>query len=291
MQSVIYADVLFFINTVITFLILLTTADILRINSSKCRFLSGSFAGGIFAFIIFAPPMNIFLVFLIRILISVLIVLITFGINNVRRLLKCFTGFFLISFLYAGVVYFVSSFLGFSGVYLNNGFTYFDLSAVSLIAVTVILFICICFINRKILSRKKEDMFFDVRICRGGRTASVCALYDTGNNVKDIYSGRPVIIISITGVDRLMNKNELNLLEDFINNRTYCELPEGMRLLPVKTIDTEKLLPVFQADNAVISNDENRFYVEKILIAVTSDTFGENKYNALINDSVLGKVF
>ncbi len=291
LQTVIYADVLLFINTVITFLILLSTADILRINSSRCRFLAGAFSGGIFSFIIFAEPMNIFLLFFIRIIISVLIVLITFGINNFRRLMKCFAGFFLISFLYAGVVYFLVSCFSFSGVYVNNGFTYFDLGAVSLIIITVILFACIILINRIILAKKKADLLYDVSIFRGDRSTKVCALYDTGNNVKDIYNGSPVIIVSISVLDKLMDNDELVRLKSFFVNSSYCDLPAGIRLLPVKTIDSARLLPAFSADKAIIGNSENCFVTGKVCVAVTEDTFGENKYKALINDSVSGKVF
>ncbi len=290
MQTVIYADILFFMNTVITFLILLTTADIIKVSSAKCRYAAGAFAGGVFSFIILAPPMNFLLVLALRIIISILIILITFRIRNVRHFLKCVFGFFLISFLFAGIVYFISGYLDFPNVYYNNGFTYFDFSALSLIIITASVFLSVRIINKKILNKTKSDMLFNVEIFYKGNKARVCALYDTGNTVKDIYSGKPVIIVSIYQLEDIIDTDSFIKLQKVFCDSSFFDLPQGIRLLPVKTIGEKKLLPAFTSDKAVVYDAETNRTIDKACIALTDDTFGNNEYKALINDAVLGKV-
>lgn len=290
MQTVVYADILFFINTVITFLILLTTADVIKIRSAKNRYITGSLTGGIFSFMIFAPPMHFLLVLIIRAVISALIILITFRIKNVRQFLKCVFGFFLISFLYAGIVYFISGHFNIANIYYNNGFTYYDFSAVSLIIITTCVFLCVRFLNKKILNKTKSDMLFNVEIIYNEGKVNVCALYDTGNSIKDIYSGKPVIIVSINHMSELLEPECLIKLRKTFEDSSFSDLPQGIRLLPVKTIGEKKLLPAFTADKAIVYDTEKNRTIEKACIALTDDNFGDNEYKALINDAVLGKV-
>ena len=98
LQTVVYADVLFIVNAVITFLILITTADLTKIESVKSRYVSGALAGGILSFIILAPEMHTVIVVIVRLIISILIILITFSFKNLIQFFKCVSGFFVISF-------------------------------------------------------------------------------------------------------------------------------------------------------------------------------------------------
>ena len=68
MQQVIYVDVLIFLNTIITFIILLTTVEISGVSPKTFRLLTGSLLGGIFSLIILAPEMNVFFVFAVILL-------------------------------------------------------------------------------------------------------------------------------------------------------------------------------------------------------------------------------
>lgn len=290
MQTVIYADVLFVINSVITFLILITTADITKVHSVKARYISGAFSGGLLSFILFAPEMKFIFVILIRLIISILIILITFRLNNVIQFVKCTSGFFLISFLYAGIVYSLSNFFNLSRVYYNNGYAYFDFSAMSLIVITTVIFLIIRLVNRKIFIRNKNDDLFAIRVVDSGREAEFSALYDTGNSIRDIYNGRPVIITSIYSIESLLSAEKLSIIKKILEKKDISALPQGIRLIPVKTIGADNLLPAFTAESAIVSNDEINISVHRVCIAVTEDNFGDNKYTALINDSVFGKV-
>ena len=85
---VIYIDVLLFINTIITYAILMTTERLLKRNCRLYRILLGAFAGALFSLFIFVDSDSRLLLFLLRVLSSALLTLITFGWRSKAEYLK-----------------------------------------------------------------------------------------------------------------------------------------------------------------------------------------------------------
>lgn len=289
MQTVVYADILIFLNTVISFIILLTTADFVKIESEKIRYITGSLTGGIFSLIIIAPQMNIFLTVISRFLICVLIVLISFNVRNIRILLKCISGFILITFLYSSFFYFIFSFTKHENLYFNNGYFYFDFSAISAIIITAVIFIILRIINKLLINKKKDELIFDVDIFVDDAIIKVKAFYDTGNSIKDNFTERPVILISVCEISDRLDESLVESVKSVLNNKNFSYLHHKLRLIPVKTLGEFNMLPAFSADKAIISDISTRKIVEKPCIAICTDIFSGKKYNALINNEVLGR--
>ncbi|MBR3768591.1 MAG: sigma-E processing peptidase SpoIIGA [Clostridia bacterium] len=290
MQSVVYADILIFLNSVVTFIIILTTADLVKVDSSKIRYVSGSLVGGIFSLVILAPQMNPVLIFLTRAVICILIVLISFNVRNFKMSLKCIFAFLLISFLYAGILYFLSVNTKSHYIYYNNGYAYFDFGVLTVITISAIVFIVVRMLNSKVFSKQKEELVFDVKIEYNAHVITVKAFFDTGNSVVDFFTGKPVIIIGFNEIKEFFDSAALNSIRAILSEETNFNLPEKMRLLPVSTLGSAKILPVFTADKATIFNSDTTKIIEKPSVGISPDSFDNKKYKALINDSVLGRV-
>ena len=289
MQTVIYADILIVMNSIITFLVLLGTSDIVKISCKKIRLLTGSLLGGIFSLIIIAPPMNILLIVLTRIIICLIIVLISFPVKTLRSAMKCIAGFCLINFLYAGIVYFLSGLIHSNRIIYNNGYGYFDLSAFSLVCFIVSIFFAVRLLNRKILSVQKKDYLFDAVIEIREKSFKLKALFDSGNSVRDSYTGKPVIIVAFTEIEDAFSPEDKKSVVEILNGN-YSVIGKGIRLIPVKTLGEQKLLPALSGKRLTISDEFKHVTINEPCIAISSDSFGGNRYGALINDSVLGKV-
>lgn len=289
MQTVIYADILIVVNSIVTFFVLLSTSDIVRICCRKIRILTGSVIGGLFSLIIVAPPMNLFFVFLTRIIMCLIIVLISFPVKRIRSILKCMAGFSLISFLYAGIVYFLSGLINSNRIIYNNGYGYFDLSAISLVGIIVIIFFAVKLVNKKLMSSHKKDYIFDTEIEFRKNKYHIKALFDSGNNVRDSYSGKPVIIVSFSEVETAFSEEDKKTVKDILSGN-YSGVVMGMRLIPVKTLGEQKLLPAVSAERLTVKDEFSLITIDEPCIAFSSDSFGGKEYGALINDSVLKKV-
>lgn len=70
MQTV-YIDVLVLLNSVISLFLILITSLLLRCSPSSLRTAAGTFLGGAYSLLIFAPDMGVFVSLLVKILLCV----------------------------------------------------------------------------------------------------------------------------------------------------------------------------------------------------------------------------
>lgn len=290
MQRVIYADILIFINAVITLLMLLTASDIIKIYSTRKRYLLGAFMGGIGSLLLLIPEMNAVLSFAVKLLQCLIIVLCVFGFKKRKPFLKATAGLILSCFLYGGTVFFVQYFLFPDYIYIKNGYVYFDIGTPGLILVCFCVFAVFKFADKRLFKRRTEDIIYSVSLNYGGNTYSFKALLDSGNRVVDCYTGHPVIILSFSVISDAFSQEERGQVENIFRGDVPMNLPQKIRLLPVKTLGTMKMMPTLTAEKAVVYNGEFRKTVIKPSIVLSNDTFDEKKYLALINSNITGQV-
>lgn len=290
MQTVIYADLLVILNIVITLIIIIITSDLLKIQSEKTRYITGSLAGGFLSLIILAPPMNAFLSVIVRLFISVIIVMLSFKVNTVRLYLKCFFTFNGVSLLLAGIMLAAGMLARNNSVVTNNGFLYVDFSISAVIFIICASFFLIKTINRSVFMKNKKDLIFDTEICFSGRKIKVKAFFDSGNSLQDVFTGRPVIIVSAEAVRPLLEASFYDEMLSFFDVNEYKSFSGRIRLLPVRTLGNSCFIPAFTAEKAVVSGNDMIRIIEKPTIAVADNTFEGKQYSALINESVTGQV-
>lgn len=289
MQTVIYADILIFLNSIITLFILLITSDLLNIDLRKLRLFTGSVLGGIFSLIILAPEMHSFIVIVTRFLICLIIVIVTFKTDSLKTLVKAVIFSFMITVLFGGTVSLIMFNFMKENIYLNNGFIYFDINIIILIISIVLFYSVFKAIHSFLIKKRKADIIYGVEINYNNNKLVIQALFDTGNDIKDIYNNKPAILLSIKEAEKLLNHSDYLKIENSVISEIYTELPQGFRLLPVRTLGDEKLLPAFTAESATVFNEDIRKMLTKPSIVITADCFNKNEYSAVINKNALGE--
>lgn len=280
MEQVIYADILVFFNTVITFILLLTTVLFTDSHPKPSRLIVSSLVGGVYSLLILAPSMNVFTVLAARTAMSVTLICIAFSPKKLRFFLKQFAVFMLCNFLYSGIVYSAYYLLAPDYIRVNNGYAYYDISAVSLIVICSAVYACVYIIKKGILNKKKDDDIYIATLFYGEKEISVNALLDTGNSLRDVFTGSPVMIL---------NREQAFILTGEMLGKT--QIPEigdlKIRLLPVKSIAGEKLLQAFTVEKIIIRKDEKEYVSVRPAIAVTDDELGGERYSALFGRDFL----
>lgn len=289
MQTVIYADILIFLNSIITLFILLITSDLLKTDIRRLRLFTGSVLGGIFSLIILAPEMNSILVIITRFLISLIVVIVTFKTDSLKTVIKAVILSFIITVLFGGTVSLIMFNFFSENIYVNNGFIYFDINIFVLIISIVSFYSLFKAIHRFFIKKRKVDIIYNVELSFNSNKILIHALFDTGNTMKDIYNNKPVILLSITEAKKLLNYEDCLIIENFVTSEICTDLPQGFRLLPVRTLGSEKLLPAFTADSATVFNHNIRKIITKPSIVITNDCFDKNEYSAVINNNALGE--
>ena len=289
-QTVIYADLLVILNIVVTLIIIIITSDLLKIQSEKTRYIAGSLAGGFFSLIILAPSMNMLFSVAIRIVISLIIVLLSFRVHNLKLYFRCFFMFNGVSLLLGGIMLAAGILINNDSVVANNGFVYVDFSISAVILIICASFFLIKIINKNVFMKNRRDLVFDTEIHYEGRKILLKAFFDTGNSLTDIFTGRPVIIVSSEEIRSLLEPSFYAEITGFFNEAENGSFSGKIRLLPVRTLGSSSFIPAFSAEKAVVSGNDTIKIVEKPTIGVTNSTFEGKAYSALINESVTGQV-
>lgn len=124
------------------------------------------------------------------------------------------------------------------------------------------------------LGRRKQfgNQIFPVEINNRDKKIEVCAYWDSGNQLKDPYSGKPVSILGKKEAEKIYASKE-----DGIRYVPYCSLGK-----------TGGLLPVFTADRLTISTPDKQVTVKSAVIGVAEDAlFEKREYTLILHASFL----
>lgn len=263
MSHVIYVDVLIFLNIIVTFLLLLAASRLMKLSPSSGRYVAGSVFGGISSLMILVPEMNFFFSLALKILISLIIILIVYNPKTLRTVAKE-TGYFLVvNFIFAGMMMFAASLPGINIVQYRNGAAYINLSFFSLVGACVICYVVTCVLG-KITNHKSVNLFYHIEIENNGKTLREKALYDSGNNLTDPFTGESIIVADIEMIR--------NIVPESINEYYLTRVPsEGIKLIPCNTVAAQTVLPCFRAEKVKIYNGKIQCVLKNAEIAVTDN--------------------
>lgn len=269
LETVIYADILIVINSIVNYFLLRSSASIVKCEHKTSRFLISSLTGGFFSLIIYLDNIPIFLNIIFKLISLTVIVLIAFNTKTVKAFIKCFGAFFLSNFIFAGIMLAVNTaFLPNASIY-KNGIVYFDINILSLTLASVACYILIEIITKFTKSKVPEKCIYEIEIFSESLSVNGKALFDSGNTLCDCFSGRPVIIADISFISPLLSDNDLTEMKNF-------------RLIPFSTIKNGGALPAFMADKVSIQINGRKTVTENIYIAVTENKIISGGFSALI---------
>lgn len=263
MSQVIYIDVLIFLNIIITFLLLMAVSGLVRCYPTAGRFVISCVLGGISSLVILAPELNFFISLVIKILFSLVIVVTAYNPKSLRKITKLTAYFFVVNFIFAGIMLFASSLPGISLVNYNNGAVYINLSFFSLVASCVVCYFVTWILGKITKHRETHGLVYSAEIFSQGKKIRCSALLDTGNSLTDPFTGESVVIADKETVSAI-------LPESIIRYLLTGESEKGIKLIPCNTVSGRSLLACFRADNIRIADDKGVYVVENIEIAVSN---------------------
>ena len=228
----VYVDVLIVLNVYVNYFLLRTTAKLTCSPLRIWRCIAASLYGSLFSLLILAPEMPLIISLGIKAIAACTIVLAAFGFVSTGRMLKNTFTFFTVNFIFAGVIYAAYSWLKPQFMHFSNTYFYIDFSLLLLVTVTALLYAAVCLFKR--LTPTAQTFDTKVMIRCGKRVSAIQGLADTGNALKDCFSGRPVIICSRGDIG---------------------EIPARIRLIPCATVSDSGVIPLFRPDEVVIVNN------------------------------------
>lgn len=205
-----YLDLIFLLNWFFDFLLLLIVSLVLRRHSAFKKIILGSLIGGMSIFVLFLK-ISSFQLFIIKLVISIVMVLATFGYRDVRYTIRNLFYLYTISILLGGFLYFLN--LEFSYRQVGLVFYHHGLSInfiILLFGAPLILYI---YLKQALNLKTNYSNYYLVNIYfKDGTKRQVHAFLDTGNNLIDPYRKRPIILINYHQVKSLYKDEDLLLV-------------------------------------------------------------------------------
>jgi stage II sporulation protein GA (sporulation sigma-E factor processing peptidase) len=198
-SPVIYIDVVFAVNFLMDFLILWSVARFGQFRTSWLKILAGALVGSFYSLIIFFPGSGFFETIGVKLLVSMIMILISFSWHSVKYFLQALGCFYLVSFMVGGAmlggIYFLQGSLlqgsFFPGIFFLSG-----IPSVWLLAGLASL----AFLSYLGSSLIKKGLFrklylVSTVVCFGEKRIAARSLVDTGNQLRDPLTRCPVMIL------------------------------------------------------------------------------------------------
>ncbi len=283
-MQVIYLDMLFAVNTLMDYLLLLASARMAGEPLHRGRMLLAGIFGGLYAG---ASLLVGGVLDHVAVKLSAAVLMVLIGLGGAARLLRQTMIFFFLSFALGGGVLAIGT-LGKSGMAAQGGVirTGMDLKVVLLSAAICYAFVTLVTRRTARHAGKRGELVRSVLVI-GDRQIDFTALVDTGNTLTDPASGRGVLEVDWDRARLLFPQLE----RDHVLRPAYglecmnCGATAGRcRLIPYRAVGVEcGMLLAVRMDQAYIGNRR----IERPLVALSPTAVSDGgAYHALAGDSM-----
>ena len=192
----VYIDIILLENLCMNYIILFATAYIMKIKISHIRIIASSSIGAVYSIMLYMQILPIYSSIFMKIILSVVMVYISYAPKSVKIAIKQLIIFYLISFAFGGCAFALLYFVKPQDIFIKNG-VYIGTYPLKIALLGGIVGFVITYIAFKIIKNKatKEEMIYKLKIKINDKTVEVNALLDTGNKLKDPITLVPVIVI------------------------------------------------------------------------------------------------
>ena len=261
----IYLDLVFFLNFGFDLLLLMAVKIILKRNISLKRVILGAFLGSLSIFLLFLKINNLEL-FCFKLLISLIMLLASFGYHNIRYFFKNFVSLYLVSSVLGGFLYFLNN----SFAYKREGLVFFHKGlSINIIFLVLIspLVIYIYIKENKILKNQYQNYFPVKIIFNNDYILQIMGYLDTGNNLIDPISKKKVILIN----------------KELIKGKLTIRSPI---YVPIKTVNESSLIECIKAKEIYINN----ILFKNVLIGLIEKKIGMDEIDCLLNNGLKERI-
>ncbi len=281
---VIYWDILLAVNLVVNALILYLTAIASGLRVNRWRIWLSAFLGAIYVVVSGIVPE--LLSPIAKIVLSLLLVWLTFGYHSWRTYLFRCSVFYLISFAIGGAV------LGWLNWYQTIPLTQKSLTIGQMSGGVIIgaaaLFFCL---RRTMLNVEQLAYSARVTVKCGDRKDTFCGLLDSGNHLSVYARHAPVIVAEYTAVTSLVGT--LRSLLDATPQSAWVQAIAASQdtlwqsrlvVLPHRTVSTDSsMLLGIRVDEVSVTTGGRQYYVRDAVIAIVKTALSSNDtYQAIV---------
>lgn len=287
----IYIDVVLVENLIMNYIILFATGLIVKAKIRQIRFVVASLLGAVYSIIAYTEILEIYSSFILKIILSILIVYIAFNPQNAKKMWKYILIFYLTSFVFGGAAFALIYIIKPQEILMKNGLFLGTYPLKTVALSTIIGFIIITMAFSIVKSKiSKKDIFCDIEIKLNEKIIKTTAMLDTGNLLKEPITNTPVVVVEHTLLYECMPREILNNLEkiiggDFekISNNIREEYISKLKLIPFSSLGkTNGMLLGIKPEYLKVIKEEE-IVTTNVIIGIYNKSLTKNgEYRALM---------
>ena len=291
----VYIDIILLENLCMNYIILFATAYIMKIKISHIRIIASSSIGAVYSIMLYMQILPIYSSIFMKIILSVVMVYISYAPKSVKIAIKQLIIFYLISFAFGGCAFALLYFVKPQDIFIKNG-VYIGTYPLKIALLGGIVGFVITYIALKKKKNKatKEEMIYKLKIKINDKTVEVNALLDTGNKLKDPITLVPVIVIEKQKLYNFLPEEILENIDKIIGGDSNKLIEENIkymskfRVIPYNSIGKQNgLMLGFKADEVKIIIDEEERTIKNTIIGMFNQSFNSQTYSALISLEII----
>ena len=298
MSMYVYADVVFIINIVMNSVILLLAAWIAGVNYKSWRILLAATVGGFYVLVGMLPGMIIVNHSLVKVIMSLILILLAYGIKPGRVILLLMTSFYIAAFILGGAV------VGWLYLWQTSNWSSdifrTDLSWTHLLWGSSIGIFFIFIVIRRILPRMtRQQNLYKIKLEYEGRTLELTGMLDTGNALYTVIGRKPAILVDRIALEPILSEQVVSFLRNNTSEMWLTKLDEcvdlawlsRVQIIPYYAIGCKSMLLAFRPDRFMILSKAGFIEARDMVIGIYSGTLSrDGAYAVLLHPQIMNEL-
>lgn len=281
-------------NFIINFLILYSTKAIIKNKTPTKNVIIGTVLGTLYSLVFFYPSLLFLTKPMMKFILSLIIVKISFKSKTIKMFYYEFLGFYIVSFIFAGIIMAMSWNFKLPSSLLKKEYlvNMFNMKYI-VIGIIIAVFMVKVVFNYTHSKNMKKEYIYSVEIYFKDKFTKVTALVDTGNSLVDPFSRMPVFVVELEKIGELipikikdiivnLSKDNIISFQDILDdlNKDFPLIP-----IPFKSIGNEGgIILGFKPDYIIIKYLEEEILKKDIIIGIYNGKLSEDmEYDGLLH--------
>lgn len=237
----IYVDIVLLENLCMNYIILFSTAYILKLKTKHFRILVSSLLGAIYAILAYANIIPLYTNVIMKIILSICMIYIAYNPKHIKGMIKEVIIFYLVSFALGGCAFALLYIVRPQDIFMKDG-VYIGTYPLKIALLGGIVGFVITYVSFKIVKSRitKNEIIYKTILRFNNKEKEINVLLDTGNMLKDPITGDAVMLVEKESLYELIPRN---LLENFnrilgggLEEEKIFEYKNKLRIIPFTSV-------------------------------------------------------
>jgi stage II sporulation protein GA (sporulation sigma-E factor processing peptidase) len=288
-----YVEDLFALNFLMNTFLFYVTARLTSRIISRPRLFAGGALAAVYSLVIFLPGVHLLYTWFGKLIVSFFLVWFTFRPGRPMEMLRLYAAFFLASFFLAGTI-FALHFFGTTPVVVRGGAFYIEPPRPGMlfagVLVTFLLITGVWHFSEK--QRQRSRLRHRLVIKDGDKDVTLWALVDTGNNLREPVTGKPLSIVNYNAVRGMLPEllqEAFDRGENPVDALLCLDHTTAGRfgIAPYRSLENAGMLITFRPEEASLHGDDCVGTLAGLRFAITSKPLSlDNDVEVLLHPHV-----